>query len=258
MILLALAATLWPAMSARAVTAVRIVETWPSGPDVTLGHSENFYLRLEYDSDKPVGIWVAPYFHGKPARAGSSPSSRYSGKGETIGWFFLFQPGEQVDEIRVTAGDGSTGNTPVVATWRGHVTGGAEAAGSQSRPEWVAALSARVKAMEDRARREERGKPVTVGDIALFNAFMLAVLVLTFLGFAAPAWGIWRWHGAWRLAAGVPAAIMAFVVLRIVFGVARDPTPHNLWPFEILMAGGLSAAVMAVLWLAHRFSGAGR
>ena len=38
--------------------------------------------------------------------------------------------------------------------------------------------------------------------------------------------------------------MMAFVA-RIVIGVAIDPTSHNLWPFEILMAGAMSAGVTA-------------
>lgn len=52
--------------------------------------------------------------------------------------------------------------------------------------------------------------------------------------------------------------MMTFVVLRIMFGVARDPTSHNLWPFEILQAGALSVVVMAVLLVARKLSGAGR
>lgn len=47
-------------------------------------------------------------------------------------------------------------------------------------------------------------------------------------------------------------------MLRILIGVARDPTSHNLWPFEILMAGALSAGAILVLSLARRLTGAGR
>src|SRR3546814_13076679 len=51
---------------------------------------------------------------------------------------------------------------------------------------------------------------------------------------------------------------MAFVVLRIVVGVAIDPTSHNLWPFEILMAGGLASVLVLALWLVRKLSGAER
>lgn len=242
---------------AYAGTTVRVVETWPSGDNVTLGRNQNFYLRLAYDTDKPVGIWVQPYFQGKQVKVGSSPSQTYSGSGETFGWFFFMQPGDAVDEIRVTAGDGSTDNTPVVATWSGHVVAGSEAATAEAQPAWVADMSARAKAAQDQAYRARMSKPISAGDMALFSGFMLAMLALGLLGFGAPAWGMWRWRGGWRIAAAVPAAVMAVLVLRIMFGVARDPTSHNLWPFEILQVGALSVLVMAVLLAARKLSGAG-
>ncbi len=45
---------------------------------------------------------------------------------------------------------------------------------------------------------------------------------------------------------------MAWTVLNIVVGVARDCTSHNLWPFEVLMFGGVSAAGIAGLALFRR------
>lgn len=257
-ILLVLAGWFGPIGAAHAGTTVRVVETWPAGDNVVLGRNQNFYLRLAYDTDKPVGIWVTPYFHGKSAKVGSSPSQTYSGSGETFGWFFFMQPGDTVDEIRVTAGDGSTNNTPVVASWRGQVIAGSETAGAQAQPAWIAEMTARVKAAQDQAYHERMSKPVSAGDVALFSGFMLAMLALGLLGITAPAWGMWRWRGGWRVAAAVPMVMMTFVVLRIMIGVARDPTSHNLWPFEILQAGVLSVVVMALLLLARKLSGAGR
>ncbi|MGH6635545.1 MAG: hypothetical protein ACRED0_05230, partial [Gammaproteobacteria bacterium] len=67
--------------------------------------------------------------------------------------------------------------------------------------------------------------------------FMLSLLLA---GSAAPTWALWKWRGGWRIAAAVPAVLMAFVVLRIVVDAARDPTSHNLWPFEILEFGMVS------------------
>jgi len=54
---------------------------------------------------------VRPYVQGKPVNVGSNPSETHTGSGETFGWFFFMQPGDEVDEIRITAGDGSSGNT---------------------------------------------------------------------------------------------------------------------------------------------------
>jgi hypothetical protein len=43
-----------------------------------------------------------------------------------------------------------------------------------------------------------------------------------------------------------------------VVDTARDPTSHNLWPFEILMYGTLSLALMAALKIARLFARAKR
>jgi hypothetical protein len=40
----------------------------------------------------------------------------------------------------------------------------------------------------------------------------------------------------------------------LVIVTARDPTSHNLWPFEIIMCGALSVVVMFVPNIAHRFA----
>jgi hypothetical protein len=42
-------------------------------------------------------------------------------------------------------------------------------------------------------------------------------------------------------------------MLRIVVGTAMDPTSRNLWPFEILMAGGCSVIAMTVITVLRRW-----
>ncbi len=102
---------------AHAATSVRVIDTWPAGDPVTLAHSQNFYLRLAYTADEPVRIWISPYFRGEPVKAGTSPSLPHSGTGEALAWFFPMEPGVEVDEIRIRAGDGGTRNTPVLASY---------------------------------------------------------------------------------------------------------------------------------------------
>ena len=242
--------------SARAETTVRVLETWPPGDQVELGRNQTFYLRLAYATDVPVRIWVAPYRNGDRVDAGSSPSTIHSGRGEALGWFFFLQPGAEVDEVRVTAGDGSEANTRLVAVWNGRVTGGsAPADDGLTTPGWIAELTALARKEQDEANRARESAPVSTGEVVLFGGFMLAMLAVGVLGLAWPAWALWRWKGGWRLAAAVPEVLMAFVVLRIVIGVARDPTSHNLWPFEILQAGAVGLAWMAVLAVARKAFG---
>jgi len=95
----------------QAAATVEVLETYPAGEEVTLGRNETFYLRLAYDSDKPIGIWARPYYRGQPANAGNNGSYSYTGKGEALGWFFFSGNHGEVDEVRITAGDGS------IASW---------------------------------------------------------------------------------------------------------------------------------------------
>ncbi len=245
--------------AAGAAATVRVVETWPAGDPVTLPRGRDFFLRIAYSSDEPVRIWATPYFRGKPANAGHSPSPRYVGQGEMLGWFFLMQPGAEVDEIRITAGDGGTRSTPVVAVHRVRVVGGGEPSAGDTPPAWVAELGERARlAQRQQAESAQRDAPAGAGDAALFAGFAVAVVVLGLLGIVAPLWALRRWEGGWRIAAAIPAIMLGFVVLRIVVGVMLDPRSHNLWPFELLFAGATSAGAVGLLRILRALSGAGR
>lgn len=242
---------------ARAETTVSVLETFPSGDDVVLGGNQSFYLRLEYRTDTSVRIWVQPYFRGKPADAGSNPSQTYTGTGEAFGWFFLMRPGDEVDEVRIKAGDGSLERTPVVATLRVHVVGG-DAPAQAREPDWVTEKKSQVAEAERRDYQARMNTPLTGGDMALVGGFMLAVAVVGLGVIVLPVWALRRWRGGWRLAALAPTAAIAFVALRLVIDVSRDPTSHNLWPFEILMTGVPCLVVLVVLAIARKVTGAGR
>lgn len=242
---------------ARADTQVNVTGTWPAGDIVTLGRNQHFYLHLHYTSDAPTHIWARPYFQGKPVRAGSNPSRTYPpGSGEALGWFFLFNPGTRVDEVRISVGDGSYNRTRVLATYPVNLTGGSEPASGAAQPAWVDDLDRKDEAMRQAEHDHGVNNASSSGDWWLSTGFMVLMLAVGVAGFLAPAWGLWRWRGGWRIAAAVPAALMAFVVLRIIIDGAIDPTSHNLWPFEILMFGTASVAISTLLWLVRQLSGA--
>ncbi|MCP1375850.1 hypothetical protein [Dyella lutea] len=244
------------AATADAPAQVQVLDTWPQGDDVALGPSAHFYLRLAYRSDHPVGIWVQGYFRGKPAPVGTSPSIRYDGEGEALGWLFFLKPDAQVDEIRITAGDGSLDGTPVVATLPVHLYAGADAADDGAgTPAWVDELLARQRDAQRAAAARNAATPMGAGETVLFSGFMLLMFAIAIGGLALPAWACWRWRGGWRLAAAVPAALMVLVVGRIVTGVAADPTSHNLWPFELLQAGVPAMLAIGVMALLRRSRG---
>lgn len=58
----------------------------------------------------------------------------------------------------------------------------------------------------------------------------------------------------WQLLAWTPVLPLTGWALFIAFGLTRDPTSHNLWPFELLIWGSLSLLLLALFLLARRFA----
>jgi hypothetical protein len=242
--------------AASAAPVVRVLETYPAGQSITLPSNQDFYLRLAYESEQPIGIWLSPYYQGKEVRAGTSPSTRYSGKGEALGWFFLHEPGQRVDEIRIRAGDGGYG-MPVVATYRVDIAGGSQPKMDPKSP-WAPTEPKWLEYMREESKRQisaqMNASQPNAGAAAygLLGGFMLIVSGLGLGGIVVPIWAMRRWTGAWRLAAAVPLGVLGFVILRIAVDTNADPTSHNLWPFEILQVALGSLLFIGLLGLARR------
>jgi hypothetical protein len=240
---------------ARAESRARIIEVQPS-TDATLGRNQSFYVRMEYSTDEPISLWARPYREGREVtQAMSNASMPRTGSGEALGWFQLLDSGV-VDEIRIRAGGGKPyrewelARRPVNLHWT------ATEAAPEERAAWIDRLSAADQAqMHEETERRAR-EPVSAGSTALFSGFMLLVLALLVAGIAVPLWTAWKWRGGWRLAASVPAALIGFVVLRIIVDTARDPTSHNLWPFEILQFGAVALGLTGILKVARKYFGA--
>ena len=63
-----------------------------------------------------------------------------------------------------------------------------------------------------------------------------------------------RWRGGWRLAAALPLPAWGIWAGGFVHDVTRDPTSHNLFPFEILFGAGLAALYLGGVALARRMT----
>ena len=71
---------------------------------------------------------------------------------------------------------------------------------------------------------------------SLYGPGLVAVGVVALM---ARAFGLARFWKVWLLiATSVPLAVLA----RVIVETGRDPTSHNLWPFEIAIAAGLGLA----------------
>ena len=240
-----------PPRAAWATATVEVIETWPVGARVALAPRPPFYLRLSHDTDAPARVWARPYYPGREVPTTTHGPALHEGRGETFGWFALDQPGQRVDEVWISAGDGSR-DTPVVARHRVEVVAVAGSKTVADEPAWIADNRAR-STERSRVESERRAaEPARVTDALLVGGFMLAVPVLGILGLVAPVWAMRRWRGGWRVAAALPLVALGFVLVRIIVGVAFDPTSHNLWPFEILMVTIPGLIFIAVLALVKR------
>jgi hypothetical protein len=63
-----------------------------------------------------------------------------------------------------------------------------------------------------------------------------------------------RWPGGWRLAAAMPLPGWGVWAGSFAHDVSRDPTSHNLFPFEILMCAAVAALYLGGLALLRRLA----
>jgi len=237
-----------------ATTTVEVLDTFPSGDTVTLNRNENFYIRLHYSTDSPVQIWARPYFRGELVKAGSNGSFRYTDSGEALAWFFLQSDAGAVDEIRIMVGDGSGPGTAIALSYPVHVEGSGMQGNVEGEPQWLTSLMARDAAQQREAYEARLKTPTSAGESAGIVALVWGMLALGAFGLIMPLRAMWRWRGGWRMAAAVPAALMGFVVLRLIIATTIDPTSHNLWPFEMLMSGVISVLIMVSLTVMRKWA----
>ena len=94
---------------AHAATQVEVVGTYPAGDAVTLAATRiSIFTCTTPATGAHLGTAVLRVRDGQ---RGQQPLTRVpGGSGEAVGWFFLFDPGMQVDEIRIGAGDTQIAN----------------------------------------------------------------------------------------------------------------------------------------------------
>jgi hypothetical protein len=62
----------------------------------------------------------------------------------------------------------------------------------------------------------------------------------------------------WRLLAWCPVLPLALWAPFVAWGVTRDRTSHNLWPFEFVIWAALSMALLALFLIGRRLFGGPR
>lgn len=242
-------------LAVHAVT-LALAATDPPSPAV-LHNNERAYVRVHYESDAPVRIFVTPYFHGAVAKGPRmSGSPLYdAGAGDALS-SFDFGGAAEVDALRIQAGDGRN----VVATLMAPVSFICDGRLGPTREpaEWVAPLQATVRELQraDAARAPATGSG-GIGAVA-GSTFVVALVVIAALGVLAaglawPLWGVVRWQGGWRVAAAVPLAAALLWAAKDAYDLSLDATSHNLLPFEFLIGAAVAAPYMVVVGVAKRW-----
>ena len=222
------------ALPAMASVSVEVVDTWP-GTDQTLVVEQKFYVLLRYTSDSPVRIYVRPYTDGKQSNAITHGAVTLpAGSNETLGWFAMRSEGT-VDQVRISTDTENSGYPEHVLTmlvklaWKpdGMMT-------DTGQPEWIERINQRNDELwlaEQKKAAEETPvaqKGLGAMIIAILFGIPVVTLILCVLAIA-------RWKGIWLNAGGVPLVMFVLWLAKFLFDIARDPTSHNLWPFELLI-----------------------
>lgn len=253
--LLSLPLLMWAAAAVCAPVAanidLEILDMDPPAPAV-LNADDDVYVRVRYHADAPIRVWVRPFAHGEPAPAMSNGSPVYPpGDGEAFGWFGFRSVGG-VDEIHVQAAPANSGYptvdlvTPARFTWDGTIGPRHEAAG------WVAELKQKEAEAQQRAYTEYHNSPLGLSGTVALGVFLVAVLAASCTCLLWPLWGVLRWHGVWRVLAALPLLAILVWGFKDYSDLQRDPTSHNLLPFELLEAAAVIGPYMLIVWLLRR------
>jgi hypothetical protein len=81
---------------------------------------------------------------------------------------------------------------------------------------------------------------------------VLVLLLVPPLGYVLAQRAALRWQGGWRFAGALPLAAWVLWAVAVAIEVRRDPTAHNLLPFEILIGVALALGWLGVLALGRR------
>jgi hypothetical protein len=79
--------------------------------------------------------------------------------------------------------------------------------------------------------------PLAYAEVSMLERPAASIWLL-FGGLAGTFAGILVRQGVWKPAGSVGAGFVLAVMARVGLETAIDPTSHNLWPFEVVIAGG--------------------
>jgi hypothetical protein len=231
---------------------LEIVATHP-GVEARLGLYQRFYVAVDYalePSEPAIQLEVEAFADGERVRTGTNGLPDYEGSGRGLVWFFLSNPGDRVDTVRIRAVEIGTWQEKAVLELPVSLRGDPAARRPAELPPWVVQLRAEQK------RQLEAAWEASHGDlreqVPLVAAGLWVMLAITLAGWLGPIVAACRWRGAWRAAAVVLAVLVNLPILGGIAGMLIDPRSHNLWPLEFALYAAPAALVLALMALARR------
>ena len=224
--------------------ALEVSATDPE-PRATLQRGETFYVRVGYQSDRPLRIRIQGLRQGKTVPTMTNPSPRSDPpSGETIVWLASDQPAT-ADEIRVSAEDQATGKViaqtalPVNLEWTGM-----PATTPRQQADWAHTMS---QAQQQLVSQEMRKYSESGG---FMDTLLGLVMMLCLPGYiVAQIWSLKRLEGGWRTAAWMPLVVMGAALVVSLFALSRG---SNLWPIWLILLAPLALIWLGGLMLVHR------
>jgi hypothetical protein len=225
------------------------LEVSATDPDAqaTLQRGETFYVRLAYQTDRPIRVRIRGRRRGTEVPTMTNPSPRTDPpSGEALVWLASDKPAT-VDELHVVAEDQASGKSV------------AEVSVPVSL-EWTAVSPATIRQEADWARAMSRTQQQTISQEmrkygeggGFFDTLLGLVIALSLPAYiAAQIWSLRRLEGGWRKAAFVPLFIMGGALAFSLFALSRG---SNLWPIWLILLAPLAAVSLAGILLLHRFS----
>lgn len=229
--------------------AVRVTGVTPE-PGGMLGGGQNFYARVEYESDQPLRFQAAGYLGGKVSDGlAMNPSPVYpAGKGEAVVWVFGLKD-TRIDELQVRVCDADWKDliaVPVAAPveWRTDAPEAPTAA-------WAAELSAAQQRAVGEAMRAEPEPSTVLGKV--WSVIVGLLVPLAFLSLPAyPLFQIYalvKLRGTARLISALPLIFMLPIYGYTAFALSKG---SNLWPLFAIFASPVALVIVIVVMFVAR------
>jgi hypothetical protein len=175
-----------------------------------------------------------------------------AGEGEALGWFTCTTVCE-VHSIHIQIATADSGqpfldqpNGDYYFNWDGMP-------GERHTPAaWVKPLQDAEASREKQAYDAYVAQPLGrsgVFALMLFSAMLMGAALVSVIW---PIYGLIKWRDKWRWLASAPLALTLLKTFSIASDITRDPTSHNLLPFEYLMIGAIATPYMLAVWLLRR------